>query len=302
MKKFYNLLFSMQSMGILILIFAFSIGAATFIENDFGTIAAKAVVYNAVWFDILLFLLAVNLVGNIFRYKMYRLKKWPVFTFHLAFLIILTGAAITRFISFEGSMHIRQGESSNQMLSDKTYVIANVTDGNKTVTSEKKVLLSVLSPNDYSDKITIGDTKVLINTKEYIPNATESVTTAKNGVPYAILAASAGMGRQSYYMTSGMEQRIGGYLLTWNKNVEVLTGFSEDELKSKFVSECEDQLRTFPLATRLFPSVFRILTIEKTWPLIFETVRRKSRILFTTYRLCRFLGWSMSIKMYINQF
>ncbi len=218
MKKFYNLLFSMQSMGILILIFAFSIGAATFIENDFGTIAAKAVVYNAVWFDILLFLLAVNLVGNIFRYKMYRLKKWPVFTFHLAFLIILTGAAITRFISFEGSMHIRQGESSNQMLSDKTYVIANVTDGNKTVTSEKKVLLSVLSPNDYSDKITIGDTKVLINTKEYIPNATESVTTAKNGVPYAILAASAGMGRQSYYMTSGMEQRIGGYLLTWNKN------------------------------------------------------------------------------------
>ncbi len=237
MKKVYNLMFSMQSMGILILIFAFSIGAATFIENDFGTTAAKAIVYNAVWFDILLTLLAINLVGNIFRFKMYRLKKLPVFAFHVAFLIILIGAAITRFISFEGTMHIRQGESSNHMLSDRTYVIATVSEGNTTVTSEKKVLLSVLSPNEYSDKIKIGDTKVSIKTKEYIPNATESVTAAEDGMPYAILVAAAGTGRQNYYMTPGMEQRIGAYLLKWNKNAKgaFVINYQNDSLLFKSV-------------------------------------------------------------------
>jgi len=220
MKKFANLMFSMQTMGILILIFAFSIGAATFIENDFGTIAAKAVVYNAVWFDILLALLSVNLVGNIFRYKMYRLKKLPVFTFHVAFLVILIGAAITRFISFEGTMHIRQGEVSNLMLSDRTYVIAEVKTNDKTVISDKKVLLSVLSPNDYSDNMKVADAKVSITTKQYIPNATESVIVSDSGEPYAIIVASAGTGRQSYYMKQGMEQRIGAYLLKWNKSAK----------------------------------------------------------------------------------
>ena len=218
MKKLSNIFFSMQTMGILILIFAFSIGAATFIENDFGTIAAKAVVYNAVWFDILLALLAVNLVSNIFTYKMYRLKKWPVFTFHAAFLIILLGAAITRFVSFEGTMHIRQGEQSDLMLSDNTYVIATATADGKTVKSEKKVLLSVLSPNDYHDKIKVGDAKVSITTKKFVPNATESVTASNNGEPFAVLVASAGTGRQNYYLTPGMEQRVGSYIVSWKKH------------------------------------------------------------------------------------
>ena len=37
-----------------VITFAVSIGVATFIENDFGTQTAKAVVYNARWFEGLL--------------------------------------------------------------------------------------------------------------------------------------------------------------------------------------------------------------------------------------------------------
>lgn len=219
MKRFTNLFFSMQTMGIAILIFAFSIGVATFIENDFGTTAAKALIYNAVWFDILLILLAANLIGNIIRFKMYRLKKIAIFTFHLAFLIILIGAAITRFVSFEGTMHIRQGETSNTMLSNNTYVTAIVNTDGKTIASEKKVLLSVLSPNDYHDNIKVGDSKISITTKEFVPNAAESITASDNGVPYAVLVAASGnTRRQSYYLKQGMEQRIGAYILSWKKD------------------------------------------------------------------------------------
>ncbi|MBT5669722.1 MAG: hypothetical protein HOJ04_09125, partial [Lentimicrobiaceae bacterium] len=64
MKKISHIFFSMQTMGTLMLIFAFAIGTATFIENDFGATGAKAVVYNALWFNILLILLAINLTGR----------------------------------------------------------------------------------------------------------------------------------------------------------------------------------------------------------------------------------------------
>jgi len=233
MKKFTNILFSMQTMGILILIFAFSLGTATFIENDFGTTAAKAVVYNAVWFNILLGLLAVNLAGNIVLFRMYRKKKFTIFLFHFAFLIILIGAAITRFISFEGTMHIREGASSNIMLSDKTFVIAEVTYDGKTEVSEKKVLLSMLSPKDYSDKISIGNKTIIFETEDYIPNATEVITADDDGVPFAVLVASAGMGRESYYLKKGMEQQIGSYLLSWNKNTNApfRLNYENDTLK-----------------------------------------------------------------------
>ncbi|MEK6658523.1 MAG: cytochrome C biogenesis protein, partial [Campylobacterota bacterium] len=110
MKQLLSVLGSMKTMALMMLIFAFAIGYATFIENDYGTITAKANIYNARWFEILIALLTINLTINIFRYKMFSVKKAPIFIFHLSFIIIVLGAAITRFVGFEGTMHIREGE------------------------------------------------------------------------------------------------------------------------------------------------------------------------------------------------
>jgi hypothetical protein len=41
MKKFFDFIFSMQFAGTLLLVFAAAIGTATFIENDYGTLAAQ---------------------------------------------------------------------------------------------------------------------------------------------------------------------------------------------------------------------------------------------------------------------
>jgi len=79
-------------------------GYATFIENDFGTQTARTLVYNSFWFELLMILLGINLIGNIIRFRMYQKKKWAIFIFHIAFIIILLGAAVTRYISFEGML------------------------------------------------------------------------------------------------------------------------------------------------------------------------------------------------------
>ena len=38
------------------------------------------------------------------------------------------GAGITRYISFEGMMHIREGEATNQFVSDDTFLQVHIND------------------------------------------------------------------------------------------------------------------------------------------------------------------------------
>ncbi|MFV0266790.1 MAG: cytochrome C biogenesis protein, partial [Draconibacterium sp.] len=91
MKKLLSFLSSMVFSGILLIIFAVAIGYATFIENSYGTITAKILVYNAKWFEVLLVVLALNLLGSMARYKLLVHKKWTVLLFLFALIIILIG-------------------------------------------------------------------------------------------------------------------------------------------------------------------------------------------------------------------
>jgi len=185
MKQFLSIVSSMKTMTILMLIFAFAIGYATFIENDYGTVTAKADIYNARWFEVLLGLLAINLLLNIEKYKMYTLKKAPMFIFHTAFIVILIGAAITRYVGYEGTMHIREGESSSTMLSSDTYFDVDAKVGEKTVSTSQSLFLSKRTTNNVSSSLTIDGKKVNVNLVEYIPDAIETAVTDKDGKPYA---------------------------------------------------------------------------------------------------------------------
>ena len=106
MKKLMSILYSTRFMAILFIAFPVAMAIATFIENDYGTQTAKALVYNAWWFEAIIALFVVNFLANIFRYRLTRREKWPVLLFHLSFILILIGAAITRYIGYEGLMRI----------------------------------------------------------------------------------------------------------------------------------------------------------------------------------------------------
>ncbi|MCG3718646.1 cytochrome c biogenesis protein ResB, partial [Aliarcobacter butzleri] len=92
--KLSNVLFSFKTTLILLSFLAIGAGVATFIENDFGTSSARVLVYNNIWYETILVLTTINLIGIIFKYKMWRNK--PRFIFHFAFVVILIGAGITR--------------------------------------------------------------------------------------------------------------------------------------------------------------------------------------------------------------
>ena len=138
MDRFFYRFFSMKLMTVALVIFLISIGTATFIESAWDIHTARILVYNATWFNLLLLYLSASLIVNIFRYKMWRKEKWSIFLFHIAFLLIILGAAITRFFSFEGMMLIREGETVNYIYSSEPHLWYKINDGKLQYTYQEK--------------------------------------------------------------------------------------------------------------------------------------------------------------------
>ena len=217
MKKLNNILFSMQLTGILLLLFALSIGYASFIENDFGAETAKAIIYSATWFNIMLLLLAVNLTGSIIKHKMYKKEKWAIFLFHVAFLIIFIGAAITRFVGFEGMMSIREGESSNEMLSSSSYVTIDADYNGEHYSESKHVFATPVSVRRVSDKFTIGDKKVSVKVTDYYANVAETWVNEPGGEKMVwIIASGKNSRRTELHLKEGEDIAFEGMTFSLN--------------------------------------------------------------------------------------
>ena len=95
----------------LLLILAIGAALGTFIENDFGSVFAKKVVYHNYWYQLVLALTAINIILIVYKTKMYRMKTRALF--HIAFVIILIGAALTHYWGIDGQMNIREGQKTN---------------------------------------------------------------------------------------------------------------------------------------------------------------------------------------------
>lgn len=129
MKKLLSIIFSPRTTLGLLVIFGIAMGAATFIENSYDTPTAKILVYNAAWFEAIMVLMILNFIGSIKRYQLLTLKKLPGLIFHAAFILMIIGAAVTRYIGFEGRMHIREGSSSNHLYSSNIFLNVKAKSG-----------------------------------------------------------------------------------------------------------------------------------------------------------------------------
>jgi cytochrome c-type biogenesis protein CcsB len=106
----------MKMMALGLIIFLFAIAVATFLESIYNIQTAKLIIYNAIWFELLLVYLGISLFVNIYRYQMWKREKIAMLMFHLSFIVILIGAGITRYISFEGIMKLPEPDAKTGIL------------------------------------------------------------------------------------------------------------------------------------------------------------------------------------------
>ncbi|WBV57328.1 cytochrome c biogenesis protein CcsA [Chryseobacterium daecheongense] len=228
MKKIQDILISTRTMAVLLLVFAFAMAYATFLENDYGTPTAKALIYEAKWFELIMVLLILNFIGNIGRYRLWKREKWPVLVFHLAFVFIFIGGAITRYVSFEGTMHIREGETSNEIVTDKNFFKIQIEEKGDVLNYQDIPYLMSPLHKDFSATYDFHGKEVKIFAKEYIQRKKDSLVADPSGTEYLHLVSTGQTGRQNIYIKPGETKSINGTLVTFNRAIEGAVEFKNE--------------------------------------------------------------------------
>ena len=244
--KIYSLIFSNKFTAILFIIFPTAMAFGTFIESWYGIEAAKKIIYNAWWFEAIMLLFVINFIGNIFKYKLLNKRKWPVLVLHLSWVFILLGAFVTRYISYEGVMSIREGATESSFLSEKTYLTVYI-DGDYELdgqlmrkVEEKKVDFSPRMENNFSLNTEYGGSPISIKLNEFINGAEEDVVFDENGDYYLKIVESAGGMPHNHFLKDGSTENIHGTLYTLNNFIEGAVNISFDENYDLFINSPYD--------------------------------------------------------------
>ena len=103
---------------VLLALLAGAMAYGTYVETMASNGAARILVYRAWWFDTLIALLALNLIGCTLKRAPYKIHQTGWITTHIALLILMAGAVITHRFGMQGSMMITEGEANRVFFSE----------------------------------------------------------------------------------------------------------------------------------------------------------------------------------------
>ena len=267
-------LFNTKAAAFYLLVFAASIGVATFIENDYGTSAAQKVVYQAWWFELLLFLFGISVIVNIRTFNMIKQKKWALLIIHIAIIVILIGAALTRYLGYEGMMHIRENSSSNSFLSSNNYLKFHVKKDGKDFYFDEPVFFASLGGNHWEGSYLVDDTPIAVKVTQFVPNPKRVLGEASDGKPTLQMVVGSLDGRENHFIMENEARRIGNLLFNFKDSPSTGTiniHYHNDSLKIKPVMA----LTQTNMATRqrdtLFPDHYSPLLLNALYSDGFNT-------------------------------
>lgn len=245
--KWFLRIFSMKMMAIGMVIFLVSIGFATLIESTYDIATAKILIYNSRWFEILLLYLAINLFVNIFVYKMYEKGKTAILAFHLSFFIIILGAAVTRYASFEGMMLISEGQSSDVIYANEPHLAYSILD-NKGQTlinkNHKKYLSDVVNGSfDYKEKV--QGKEIHIQYVDFQKNCVDSVI-VNDSIQKTLLTVITA-GQQSNYLSEGDYIPLSTLLLSFDNELKDFPSINFQTINGDLYMKSTMPLKKLPM-------------------------------------------------------
>ncbi len=219
LKKIF---FSTRLMSVLFIVFATAMAFGTFIESWYSTETARIWIYNTTWFEAIMVFFVINFVGNISRYKLWRREKWAVLLLHISWILIIVGAFVTRYISFEGMMPIREGQSEKVFYSDKTFLTVYA-DGEINGEPKRKVLEDELMVTAEARKTSLpwnsdfNGEPFTISYVDFIRGAKEGLLPDENGNQFLKIVEAGDGQRHEHYLEHGKVASIHGVLFALNK-------------------------------------------------------------------------------------
>ncbi|WP_232827452.1 cytochrome c biogenesis protein [Winogradskyella aurantiaca] len=252
MKNILRWLSSPSLALILLLLFGISMAAATFVENDFGTSVAWQLIYDSLWFEMLMLGLGICFVLNIKKYQLLQRRKWAILLFHIAFIVILIGAAVTRYYSTGGVMRIREGESSNIIITNENYLKAKFSKNGEIVTIRESADFNAISQNNFEESVTVDGIPVTLSYNQFVPDAIPQVIEdPANGSDILEMVLSNGNGRENIFLKKGSVEELPDVRpsLVFDSDIKGDINIWETDEGLKLVSTVP--LSTFEMATEV---------------------------------------------------
>ena len=228
-KKIISLVVSTRLTAILFITFSAAMGVGTFIESIHGTDAARILVYNAFWFELMMILFLINFIFNIKRYNLLSRPKLGILLMHLSWILIIIGAGVTRYIGYEGVMPIREGNITNEYLSSDTYLTVLI-DGEiegapKRRKLEKKLLMSEYTNNSFLIANDFNKQKFEIEYLDFKENVELKVVESETGNNFIKIVEASSGERQDHYIEEGQITNLNGVLFSFNNYNEGAINF-----------------------------------------------------------------------------
>ncbi|AFJ90497.1 cytochrome c biogenesis protein CcsA [Blattabacterium sp. (Blaberus giganteus)] len=212
------ILFSTKITSFLFLLLALSMAIATFIEKKYSTDVAKIFVYESTWFEGIMLFIIINLIGNIWKYKLWNYKKLPLFFFHLSFVLIFIGGIFSRYFSFEGTMSIREGEINGKIISRTNYMKLKISKGSYTRFYHDPYILSSFHYG-YQGEFDFQKNPLKVKVIDYISCAKMILSKEKPEEKIIKIVSTNQRGRIDYFIKNGEIININGILFSFNKEI-----------------------------------------------------------------------------------
>ncbi|RAJ16945.1 cytochrome c biogenesis protein CcsA [Olleya aquimaris] len=225
-NKIAKILFSTRLTSILFIVFAVAMATGTILDRNMDTSPTpytRNLIYNAWWFEAIMVFFVINFVGNIFRFRLLRKEKWATLILHLAFILIIVGAGITRYFGFEGMIAIREGETEHAFLSQKTYITAYI-DGDYKIDGvpqrlpvEAEVDFSPRMENSFNLDVKYNQTPVSFELTDFIQGAEMDIVPDENGENYLKIVEARGNNPHNHFLKQGEVENIHNLLVSLDK-------------------------------------------------------------------------------------
>ena len=151
-------------------------------------------------------------------------------------------------MSFEGVIHIREGETENTILSSEAYITTFI-DGNyeiggvpqRRTISPKKVRFSEKLDNDFELNTDYNGQEVKIKLKQFINNAKEGVSPSENGKDFLKIVEASGGERHDHWIGDGEVLNMHNVLIAFNNPTEGAINLFHDDGAYSISSPFEGQ-------------------------------------------------------------
>ena len=195
-------------MTIVLLIFgAIAMCVGTILESRLGVDLAKSSVYSALWFDLFLLLIAVNLAAAVVNRIPLKRHQLSFVVVHASIILLMLGAWISRHYGYEGQLRVYEGQGSSDLhLYDKEILFTGI---NSDPTSNGRAVLGRFALPDtvFMDGLVLqkkGEGSIGVVVKSYV---------ADGFLDTGIAASEAGNGPGISYTVSGQGESVDGWLL-----------------------------------------------------------------------------------------